>query len=124
MSPVLLDRNTSLDGNTWATPVASAGHDTGSRVELGRTLVLPGNLLGRYITVAMRRALPRQLEGSDRWFADLPGFPGALADGESPKECLDTLAEVLQDWLILKLADQDLGLPVVDEIDLTVVCQR
>ena len=86
------------------------------------TIGLPHDLLSRYIYIAMRPAVPEQTEAA--WFCDLPKFPGVWAEGESVKGCLDTLQEVLQEWLILKIADGDLDIPVLDEIDLTVLSQR
>jgi predicted RNase H-like HicB family nuclease len=79
---------------------------------------VPAGLVDRYVTVAMRSAVPRQLEETGRWYADLHGFPGVWADGDSAKECLDTLDEVLREWLFVKLDDGDRDIPVVDEIDL------
>jgi len=79
---------------------------------------VPADLLDRYLTIAMRRAEPRHLDG-DRWYADLPGFSGVWADGDSPKECLDTLVEVLREWIFVKLVDGDWDIPSLDEIDLT-----
>jgi predicted RNase H-like HicB family nuclease len=82
-----------------------------------REVYVPSELLDRYVAVAMQAAIPRRLEG-ETWYADLPRFPGVWADGPSPKQCLDTLEEVLRDWLLLKIVDQDRDIPVVDEIDL------
>jgi predicted RNase H-like HicB family nuclease len=82
-----------------------------------RAVYIPSELLGHYLSVAMKAAIPQQLEG-ENWYADLPGFPGVWADGLSPKECLDTLEEVLRDWLVIKIVDQDRDIPVVDDIDL------
>ncbi len=84
---------------------------------------VPSGLLERYVSVSMHRAVPERLEDG-RWYADLPGFPGVWADGESAKECLDTLDEVLRDWLFLKLTDRDRDIPVVDEIDLTILIHQ
>ena len=74
--------------------------------------------LERYIALALRDARPRELEPGS-WYAELDAFPGVWADGPSPKDCLDTLAEVLQDWLLVKLAHRDPDIPVVGQIDLT-----
>jgi predicted RNase H-like HicB family nuclease len=82
------------------------------------TFVVPADLIDRYVAVALRPAVPRQLD-SGRWYADLPDFPGVWADGDSPKACLDTLDEVLREWLFVKLVDGDRDIPVRDEIDLT-----
>jgi predicted RNase H-like HicB family nuclease len=82
-----------------------------------RAVYIPSELLSHYVGVAMRAAIPQRLEG-ETWYADLPGFPGVWADGLSPKQCLDTLEEVLRDWLLIKIVDQDRDIPVVDDIDL------
>ena len=82
-----------------------------------RNVYIPAELLNRYVDVALQGAIPQPIEG-ETWYADLPRFPGVWADAPSPKQCLDTLAEVLRDWLILKIVDQDRDIPVIDEIDL------
>lgn len=86
--------------------------------EMVPPIYLPSEILDRYISVAMRDAIPRQLEDG-AWYADLPRFPGVWANGISPKNCLDTLEEILREWLILKIADVDRDIPIVDDIDLT-----
>lgn len=86
-------------------------------------IALPEEIFDRYVTIAMRAASPRRLENG-RWYCDLDRFPGVWADGTSLKECLDTLEEVLRDWLVLKLIDRDRDLPVIDEIDLAVISRR
>ena len=90
--------------------------DRGERIP-AREVYIPSELLARYVAVAMQAAIPRKLEG-ETWYADLPNFPGVWADGPAPKQCLDTLEEVLRDWLFLKIVDQDRDIPVVDTIDL------
>jgi hypothetical protein len=100
-------------------PVDRTSNADGGEVQVVKDVYLPEQLLDRYISVAMRWAIPRPLEG--QWYADLQhkGFAGVWGTGDSPKQCLDTLQEVLRDWIILKIADEDRDLPVVDEIDLT-----
>lgn len=83
-------------------------------------LFVPDDLLIRYVTVAMRGAVPQQLEGSG-WYADLPGFPGVWGNGPSLKECLDSLADILREWVVVKLAKGDRDVPVLDTIDLNVL---
>jgi predicted RNase H-like HicB family nuclease len=80
--------------------------------------MVPSDLLDRYVSVAMRQAEPRKLDEGGRWYADLPAFPGVWAEGDSPKECLDTLVEVLSEWIFVKLVDGDQDIPMLDEIDL------
>ena len=47
------------------------------------------------------------------WFAGIPGFEGVWANGESVEKCRKDLISVLEEWIILKLRDQD-PIPVVD----------
>jgi predicted RNase H-like HicB family nuclease len=86
-------------------------------------VALPGDLMNRYVTVALRRAVPSQTPDG-QWYCALDQFQGVWAQEGSPKECLDTLEEVLREWLVLKIVDGDRDIPVVDEIDLTVVSRR
>lgn len=87
------------------------------------SVTLPGELLDRYVVSAMRAAEPRRTEG-ERWYCALERFPGVWADGDSVKECIDTLEEVLKGWLMLKIVDRDHDIPIVDDIDLLVVSRR
>jgi predicted RNase H-like HicB family nuclease len=110
----LIDSNTATDRFI---STQEPGPDS-SRVEvLGEAVVLPKDLLDRYVAVALRSARPREIE-EGRWYVDIDQFRGVWADGDSPKTCLDSVAEVLEDWIILKIADKDKDLPVVDGIDL------
>lgn len=84
---------------------------------------LPGDLMNRYIAVALRSALPKKTDDG-HWYCALDQFPGVWAKEASPKECLDTLEEVLREWLVIKIVDKDRDIPVIDEIDLAVVSQR
>lgn len=103
---------------TNTVPVPELTWSVRAEIAPTREVYIPSELLDRYVAVAMRAAIPRHLEGGETWYADLPTFPGVWADGPSPKQCLDTLEEVLRDWLLLKIVDQDRDIPVVDEIDL------
>ena len=102
----------------------SSDNDPSGWQEGHSTLVsLPGDLVSRYIIVALRAALPRQTHDG-QWYCALDQFPGVWAQEASPKECLDVLAEVLKEWLVLKIVDRDRDIPVVDDIDLAVVSRR
>jgi predicted RNase H-like HicB family nuclease len=86
-------------------------------------IALPGDLMDRYVAVALRSAVPSQTPDG-QWYCALDQFPGVWAKEASPKECLDTLEEVLREWLVIKIVDRDRDIPVVDDIDLTVVSRR
>jgi predicted RNase H-like HicB family nuclease len=70
-----------------------------------------------YIALAMSRARVTELEPG-HWFAEFDGdFPGVWADGASREECLAVLADVLHEWLIVKVAKGDDDLPVLGGLD-------
>jgi predicted RNase H-like HicB family nuclease len=70
----------------------------------------------KYIEKAMRHAAIEKMEDG-RYFGSIPGLNGVWADGDTKDECLTTLEEVLEDWLVLSLRDDD-ELPEFDGITL------
>ena len=61
-------------------------------------------MLREYIGRALQKAHYKQLtDGS--WFAEIPGLDGVWANGESVEDCRTELAEVLDEWLVLKIHD-------------------
>lgn len=47
------------------------------------------------------------------WFAEIPGFQGVWASGDSVESCRQELLEVLEEWLLLKIKDSE-PLPEID----------
>jgi predicted RNase H-like HicB family nuclease len=86
-------------------------------------IAFPEEMLNRYIDVALRPATPKQTAEGE-WYCALDNFPGVWAEGDSLKACLDTLSEVLKEWLVIKIVSRDVDIPIVDEIDLTAISQR
>lgn len=41
------------------------------------------------------------------WFAEIPGFQGVWANGDSVEHCRTELFTVLEEWLLLKVRDGD-----------------
>lgn len=70
-----------------------------------------------FIQAAMKEAVIEQLEDGT-FFAEIPPYPGVWADGKDEKECLATLQEVLEEWLLFKLRDVDNDIPVLGGEDL------
>jgi len=54
------------------------------------------------------------------WFAEIPGFDGVWANVSTVEACRSELLEVLEEWLILKIRDQD-PIPTVEGLDLGIV---
>jgi len=63
-------------------------------------------MLTDYIKTAMDSADYEKLEDG-AYYGEIPGLQGVWGDGETLEACLRTLEEVLEDWLILKISDND-----------------
>jgi predicted RNase H-like HicB family nuclease len=60
-------------------------------------------LLDDYIDAALKTARFERIEKGTRVYAELPGFPGAWADGKTRDEAAKTLHHVLKGWIELQL---------------------
>jgi len=69
-------------------------------------------MLLQYIQKAISKAQYKPLDDGT-WFAEVPGFRGIWANGNSIEECRQELMEVLEEWLILKIRDRD-PIPEID----------
>ncbi len=78
---------------------------------------LPMQLISQYARTAVQHATTRQLE-DDLWFAEIEGFTGVWVNEPSQKEALDRLEEVVFEWVILKIKDEDRDLPILESLDL------
>jgi len=76
-------------------------------------------MLSQYIQAAMRQAKYKILADDEGFFGEIPGFQGVWANTETLEECRDELAEVLEEWIFLNLADNT-PLPVVNGLKLSV----
>ncbi|HWC97445.1 MAG TPA: hypothetical protein VG456_11860 [Candidatus Sulfopaludibacter sp.] len=63
-------------------------------------------MLTRYIREAMRRARFRTLDDGT-CFGEIPGLAGVWANEAGVEACREVLQEVLEEWLILKIRDND-----------------
>jgi predicted RNase H-like HicB family nuclease len=63
-------------------------------------------MLTRYIREAMKRARFKTLEDGT-CFGEVPGLAGVWANESTVTTCRDVLQEVLEEWLILKIRDND-----------------
>ena len=55
--------------------------------------------------VIERDEYKKLVDGS--WFAEIPGFQGVWANGDSVEQCRNELVTVLEEWLLLKVRDGD-----------------
>jgi len=65
-----------------------------------------------YIQAAMRHATYETL-ADGTYYGSIPGFQGVWADAKTLEACREELAEVLEGWILLRIADH-LDLPEVD----------
>ena len=63
-------------------------------------------MLTAYIRAAMQRAQYKILDDG-MYFGEIPDFRGAWASEETLEECRRILQEVLEEWLLLKLRDNE-----------------
>ena len=77
---------------------------------------LPTQLLRTYVDAAVGHANVRKLDG--RWFSEIAGFEGVWALEDTAQEALDVLREVVYEWVLMKIRDQDRDLPVLESLDL------
>ena len=65
-------------------------------------------MITRYISQALHRARYRQVDGG-LFCATVPGLRGVIATGANLEACRDQLAEVVEEWVLVRVAR---GLPV------------
>ena len=61
----------------------------------------------KYLQKALSKAEYKLLDNAE-WFVSIPGFDGVWASGVNVEETRSELIEVLEDWLLLKLKDNEL----------------
>jgi len=83
-------------------------------------------MFAEYLKAAMKRARFEVLEDDGSIYGSVPEFPGAWANAPTENECRRELEEIIEEWILLSIADHDL-LPVLDGIDINTparVCYR
>lgn len=86
-------------------------------LEIRYGLTLPSQLIRRYAKLAAHRAETERLQDGS-WYAEIPGFSGVWAQGDSEEEVIGELETVVRDWALLKIQDKDRNLPIIGLIDL------
>lgn len=66
-------------------------------------------MISTYLDKALEQAKHEQER--DRWFGEIPGFPGVWADAATLGECKSLLREILEEWVLLKMRDGDNDIP-------------
>lgn len=73
-------------------------------------------MLVEFIEAALDHASYDKLETGE-YYGEILVCPGVWATGATLERCRRELQEVLEDWLLLKLRDED-SIPIIDGIDL------
>jgi predicted RNase H-like HicB family nuclease len=73
-------------------------------------------MLTRYILEAMKRSRYKTLPDGT-CFGKIPGLAGVWANEQTPEKCRVVLQEVLEEWLVLKIRDND-PIPRVGRVSL------
>jgi predicted RNase H-like HicB family nuclease len=74
-------------------------------------------MLLQYIKTAMRHARYEMLDEGEGCYGEIPVCQGVFANAETLEACRDQLAEVLEDWVLLRVA-RHLELPIIDGAEL------
>ncbi len=69
-------------------------------------------MLTRYIQAAMHRAAYEILPDDHTFYGEIPGFAGVYANAPTLEACRDELAEVLEEWILFRVA-RNLPVPTV-----------
>ena len=73
-------------------------------------------MLTRYIHEAMKRARYKTLQDGAH-FGEIPGLAGVWANERTLDKCREVLQEVLAEWLVLKMRDND-PIPRIGQVSL------
>ena len=76
-------------------------------------------MLLQYIQSAMHRARYDLLDEGEGFYGEIPDFQGVFANASTLEACREQLAEVLEDWIMLRLS-RGLALPIVDGLELRI----
>lgn len=66
-----------------------------------------------YIRTAMRHACYEILDEGEGFYGEIPECQGVFANAQTLEACREHLAEVLEDWVLLRVS-RNLDLPVID----------
>lgn len=75
-------------------------------------------MLLEYMEKAIKKAEYKKLE-NNTWFGEIPGFQGVWANGNTLEECRSELVEVLEEWIMLKIRDNE-SIPEINGLTLSV----
>lgn len=75
-------------------------------------------MFAKYLHAVMARATYEMLDDGT-YYGSIPGFQGVWANAPTLEACRDELEEVLEGWILLRVADH-LDIPSVDHLSIRV----
>jgi predicted RNase H-like HicB family nuclease len=72
-----------------------------------------------YVRVAMQHATYKQLPDSGTYYGEISGLQGVWANASTREECEHELNEVLQEWIVFRIASH-LDVPPIDGMELVI----
>jgi predicted RNase H-like HicB family nuclease len=75
-------------------------------------------MIREYIERALRKATYDKLEDGT-FYGEVPGLQGVLANAETLEECRTQLAEVIEEWVLVRVS-RGLEVPPIEGIQITV----
>ena len=72
----------------------------------------------QYVDKAMKLAEYEIIEDDEGFFGSIPGFQGLWASDKTLERCREELRSTLEEWLVLKLWDNDDDIPVLGRLSL------
>ena len=76
-------------------------------------------MLTDYIRAALKKARYEILPDDGTYYGEIPGFQGVWANAPQLEVCREELAEVLEDWIFLRIS-HNLDVPELDGMKLMV----
>jgi len=76
-------------------------------------------MLTSYLHAALSKARYEILPDDGTYYGEIPEFTGVFSSDETLEGCRQQLAEVLEEWILLRIHEH-LPLPVVDGIELRI----
>lgn len=108
-----------LWGKNVSTKYVTGARMTSAVADLRPKGPIEDRLIDRWVRLACTHSRTRRVAAKS-WVADVVGLDGAWADGSNRAEALAGLPGVVDEWVRMKLADNDTDLPLMEGLALVV----
>lgn len=72
-------------------------------------------MICEYIEAAMKRAKYEMIEDAEPFYGEVSELQGVWATGKTLEECRENLAEVVEEWVLIKLT-RKMNIPPLGEV--------